>query len=257
MICFARLYIGPQITCKPISRAGVFVLGPLAQLFSVLVSVPFSVPVGQCHSPAPKSERASTHWDVLAAFADCAPLTKGAHGVGGLPPEATFPGTGLPSRRWLPGRVWSRDESGADGPKGEQGQGLVEFALILPILLLTTLLFIYFAQLFNTWSGLQAGAVAGARQASDTGSVTGVEAAVRDALEAHTVDPADVQITATVLNADGSPKTCWVEPCPVEFGDLVVVEVVKPFDIEVLNWRTQGKLPASHQVRAQHGVWSP
>ena len=46
--------------------------------------------------------------------------------------------------------------------KCDRGQGLVEFALILPILLLTVLLFMYFAQLFNTWSGLQAGAVAGA-----------------------------------------------------------------------------------------------
>ncbi len=138
--------------------------------------------------------------------------------------------------------------------KRERGQGLVEFALILPILLLTTLLFLYFAQLFNTWSGLQAGAVAGARHASDTGSVSGVEDAVKATLEAHAVDPADVDVTTTVLNPDGSPKA---PPYDVEFGDLVVVEVVKPFEIRVLTWQAQGQLPASHQVRAQHGVWTP
>lgn len=139
----------------------------------------------------------------------------------------------------------------------ESGQGLVEFALILPILLLTVLLFMVFAQLFNTWSGLQAGAVAGARQASDSGSVTEVEEVVRATLEAHAVDPADVGVMATVLNPDGGPKSCSVNPCPVEFGDLVLVEVVKPFNIRVLGWQANGQLLASHQVRAQHGVWLP
>ena len=139
----------------------------------------------------------------------------------------------------------------------EEGQGLVEFALILPILLLTTLLFLYFAQLFHTWSGLQAGAVAGARHASDTGSLSGVEDVVHKTLATHTLDPADVEIEATALNPDGSPKVCWVEPCLVEFGDMVVVDVLKPFEIQVLGWQAEGKLPASHQVRAQHGVWLP
>lgn len=141
--------------------------------------------------------------------------------------------------------------------KRERGQGLVEFALILPILLLTVLLFMYFAQLFNTWSGLQAGAVAGARQASDSGSVIKVEDVVKETLRAHAVSPDDVGVTTTVLNPDGSPKPCWVRPCPVEFGDLVLVEVVKPFEIRVLDWRAEGELPASHQVRAQHGAWRP
>jgi hypothetical protein len=139
----------------------------------------------------------------------------------------------------------------------EQGQNLVEFALVLPILLLTVLLFLSFAQLFNTWSGLQAAAVAGARQASDSGSVASVKPAVKEALQAHAVDPTGVQITTTVLNPDGSSKICWVNPCPVEFGDLVLVKIVKPFEIHVLGWQVQGELPASHQVRAQHGVWLP
>jgi hypothetical protein len=140
---------------------------------------------------------------------------------------------------------------------GERGQNLVEFALILPILLLATLLFLYFAQLFNTWSGLQSAAVAGARHASDTGSLLGVDKVVRDTLAAQAVDPAGVEVSATALNPDGSPKVCWVKPCPLEFGDLVRVEVSKPFEIHVLAWHAQGQLPARHQVRAQHGVWLP
>jgi hypothetical protein len=87
--------------------------------------------------------------------------------------------------------------------------------------------------------------------------VLGVEVVVRDTLQANAVDPGDVEVTVTVLNPDGSPKVCWVEPCPVEFGDLVLVEVVKPFEIRVLGWRAEGELPASHQARAQHGVWLP
>jgi hypothetical protein len=141
--------------------------------------------------------------------------------------------------------------------KRERGQGLVEFALILPILLLTVLLFMYFAQLFNTWSGLQAAAVAGARHASDSGSVMDVEEVVKETLEAHAVDPGDVGVTTTVLNPDGSPKPCWIKPCPLEFGDLVMVEVVKPFQIRVLAWQAEGQLPASHRIRAQHGAWLP
>jgi hypothetical protein len=143
------------------------------------------------------------------------------------------------------------------GPNHEQGQNLVEFALVLPILLLTVLLFLYFAQLFNTWSGLQAAAVAGARHASDAGSVVKVEDVVRETLAANAVDPSDVKITTTVLNPDGSPKPCKVKPCPVEFGDLVLVELAKPFEIHVLGWHAGGELPASHRVRAQHGVWEP
>jgi hypothetical protein len=143
------------------------------------------------------------------------------------------------------------------GPTHEQGQNLVEFALVLPILLLTVLLFLYFAQLFNTWSGLQSGAVAGARYASDAGSMDKVEQVVKETLEAHAVDAGDVEVSTTVLNPDGSPKVCSFKPCPVEFGDLVLVELAKPFEIRVLGWQAEGVLPASHQVRAQHGAWLP
>jgi hypothetical protein len=87
--------------------------------------------------------------------------------------------------------------------------------------------------------------------------VAKVEEVVMETLQAHVVDPGDVEVTTTVLNADGSPKVCWAEPCPVEFGDLVLVEVRKPFDIRVLGWHAEGQLPASHRVRAQHGVWLP
>jgi len=141
-------------------------------------------------------------------------------------------------------------------PKRELGQGLVEFALILPLLLLTVLLFLAFAQLFNIWSGLQAAAVAGARHISDTGAVSGAEEVVEATLRVHAVDPDEVAIAVTILEADGSPKYC-PSPCPVEFGDLVRVELSKPFDIRVLGWQAGGQLPASHQVRAQHGVWLP
>lgn len=144
-----------------------------------------------------------------------------------------------------------------NGPKREGGQGLVELALILPLLLLTVLLFLAFAQIFNTWSGLQAAAVAGARQISDAGAVEGVEEVVRETLLAHAVEPDAVQVTVRVLNPDGSRKLCFLSPCPVEFGDLVGVELSKPFRVRVLGWQAKGQLPASHQVRAQHGLWLP
>ena len=105
----------------------------------------------------------------------------------------------------------------------EEGQGLVEFALILPILLLTTLLFLYLAQLFHTWSGLQAGAVAGARHASDTGSLSGVEDVVRKTLAAHTVDPADVDIEATALNS-------FEREIPTEFLGEQVMAALRKMD---------------------------
>ena len=194
---------------------------------------------------------------VCKASVACLPRNEHPHRVGVPTRAATFPGRGLPRAGGSLKLTFSVVGGRMNDNKRERGQGLVEFALILPILLLTVLLFLYFAQLFNTWSGLQAGAVAGARQASDSGSVSKVEEVVKETLQAHGVGPGDVAVTTTVLNPDGSPKGCWVELCPVEFGDLVLVEVVKPFEIRVLGWQAAGELPASHQVRAQHGVWLP
>lgn len=145
------------------------------------------------------------------------------------------------------------------GPKQkrrEGGQGLVEFALILPVLLLTVLLFIYFAELFHTWSGMQSAAVVAARRVSDTGSTTSVANTAQQWLSANSIDPATVAVQWRLYNADGSIKACG-GPCVVEFGDLVTVELIRPFEIGVLDWRATGHLRASHQVRVQHGTWVP
>lgn len=141
-------------------------------------------------------------------------------------------------------------------PQRERGQGMVEFALILPILLLTALLFLYVAELFHTWSGMQTAAVAGARYVSDTGAMTNLTPVVQQALANQSVDAGSVQIQWTLRNGDGSLKIC-VGPCPVEFGDLITVQLTRPFDIGVLDWRATGQLRAGHEVRVQHGTWVP
>ena len=134
----------------------------------------------------------------------------------------------------------------------DKGQGLVEFALILPILLLTVLAFIYLANLFHTWSALQSAAVVGARQAARSGTIVKVEKTVYSYLQDNAVDVSDVKIKVAIRSPDGH-----LHPAPPRFGDWIEVRVRKPYDIEVLGWRAKGSIQGVHRLICEHGGWSP
>jgi hypothetical protein len=92
--------------------------------------------------------------------------------------------------------------------KGEGGQSLVEFALVLPIFLLVLFAIIDFGMAFNAWLTVTNSAREGGRLATVGASAADVETRVR-----HTAGSIGDDVTVTVTNAQGDP------------GESVVVDV--------------------------------
>jgi Flp pilus assembly protein TadG len=93
--------------------------------------------------------------------------------------------------------------------KGERGQSLVEFTLVLPIFLLVLFAIIDFGMAFHAWIAVTNSAREGARVGSVRAPAVDIEQRVRDT--ADTLDQND--LTVTVTNAQGDP------------GESVVVHV--------------------------------
>jgi Flp pilus assembly protein TadG len=114
---------------------------------------------------------------------------------------------------------------------GEQGAASVEFAIILPVLILMIFGIIQFGIAFNRVQGLQAAAREGARAASLPHiTKTDVEDRIRGALDGVLANPADVDISVTPSDS---------RPCNLRTGDTVVVEVEYPHKIDIPLWGTQ------------------
>jgi len=92
--------------------------------------------------------------------------------------------------------------------KGEGGQSLVEFTLVLPIFLLVLFAIIDFGMAFNAWITVTNSAREGARLGSVRASSGDIETRVRD-----TAGPLGDDLTVIVTNAEGDP------------GESVVVDV--------------------------------
>jgi Flp pilus assembly protein TadG len=93
--------------------------------------------------------------------------------------------------------------------KGEDGQSLVEFALVLPIFLLVLFAIVDFGMAFHAWIAVTNSAREGARLGSVRAPAVDIEQRVRDT--ADTLDQDDLIVTVT--NAQGQP------------GESVVVDV--------------------------------
>jgi len=92
--------------------------------------------------------------------------------------------------------------------KGEGGQSLVEFTLVLPIFLLVLFAIMDFGMAFNAWIAVTNSAREGARLGSVRAPSGDIEQRVRD-----TAGSLGDDLTVTVTNAEGDP------------GDSVVVDV--------------------------------
>jgi hypothetical protein len=92
--------------------------------------------------------------------------------------------------------------------KGEGGQSLVEFALVLPIFLLVLFAIIDFGMAFHAWLTVSNSAREGARVGAVGAPATEIEQRVRDTAESIGDD-----VVVTVTNAEGLP------------GESVVVDV--------------------------------
>jgi Flp pilus assembly protein TadG len=109
----------------------------------------------------------------------------------------------------------------------ERGAGLVEFALIMPILLMLVFGVVQFGLLFNRQQGIHAAAREAARVASlPTSSITEIEQRANDALQGIPLSSTPV-ITITPLTA---------KPCEGRQGETVVVTVQAPMNIEIPVW---------------------
>ncbi|KPJ50401.1 MAG: hypothetical protein AMJ38_01880 [Dehalococcoidia bacterium DG_22] len=93
--------------------------------------------------------------------------------------------------------------------KGERGQSLVEFALVLPIFLLVLFAIVDFGMAFHAWITVTNSAREGARLGAVRASATDVEQRVRDTADSLNED----DLLVTVTNAEGDP------------GESVVVDV--------------------------------
>jgi len=92
--------------------------------------------------------------------------------------------------------------------KGEGGQSLVEFTLVLPIFLLVLFAIIDFGMAFNAWITVTNSAREGARLGSVRAPSGDIEQRVRD-----TAGSLGADLTVIVTNAEGDP------------GESVVVDV--------------------------------
>ena len=93
--------------------------------------------------------------------------------------------------------------------KGEGGQSLVEFTLVLPIFLLVLFAIIDFGMAFNAWITVTNSAREGARVGTVGKTAGDIEARVRDTASALE----QANLTVTVTNAEGAS------------GESVVVDV--------------------------------
>ncbi len=112
--------------------------------------------------------------------------------------------------------------------RAQDGQALVELALVLPLLLLLVLGIIQFGILFNNYLTLTDAVRAGARQAAVSRTVTNPVAATESRIKgsAAGLDTSDLAITVTPRDpSDGSAT--WVQ------GGDVTVKATYPYAIDL------------------------
>ncbi len=89
--------------------------------------------------------------------------------------------------------------------RGERGQGLVEFVLVLPIFLLLVFAIMDFGMGFHAWLTITNSAREGARLGAVRGTQSDIVQRVKDTAGDKGMDP--TKMTITVTNAQGTPGT--------------------------------------------------
>jgi hypothetical protein len=102
----------------------------------------------------------------------------------------------------------------------ERGQSLVEFALVLPILLILLLGILDFGRAISAYNSVSNGARTGARVAIVNQDIDAISAAVQS--EAFGLDSVDVDFNA---NAEGVPACPASGPCCPRIGCVIEVSV--------------------------------
>jgi Flp pilus assembly protein TadG len=109
----------------------------------------------------------------------------------------------------------------------DRGAGVVEFALIMPLLLMLIFGVIQFGTLFNRQQGVHAAAREAARVAAlPSSTLTDIQTRANDALKGLTFSTPPL-ISVTPVTA---------KPCESRQGETVVVTVQAPMTIEIPVW---------------------
>ena len=109
--------------------------------------------------------------------------------------------------------------------KKEKGQALVEFAIILPVLLLILFGILQFGVTFNQYISVTAAAREGARKASVSRSL-GASAATTAAVNAAKATAPSLKSTS--MQVIVTPSAAWAQ------GSDVTVQVKYPYSINIL-----------------------
>jgi TadE-like protein len=131
--------------------------------------------------------------------------------------------------------------------RAEEGQAMVEFALVLPILLMIVMGIIQFGILFNNYVTLTDAVRAGARQAAVSRDLPDPVAAASDRVKQSGagLDETKLEITVTPYDPeDGSAS--WVQ------GGDVTVEAKYPYTISIFGLQVMsGKLKSVTTERVE------
>lgn len=128
----------------------------------------------------------------------------------------------------------------SEPPAPEAGQGLVEFALVVPLILLFVLGFIAFANTFRQVTAMNNAADAGAFYASLGHPAAEVEQYVGRRLREQLVDPTEVDIA--------------ISPAVYSYGDVITVAITKTMRLDAVFWQATLPLPAQASQIVQKQV---
>jgi Flp pilus assembly protein TadG len=129
----------------------------------------------------------------------------------------------------------------------QEGQAMVEFALVLPLLLVIVLGIIHFGVVMNNYVTLTDAVRAGARQAAVSRTLPNPTQATEDRVKqsAAGLDSSKLEITVTPYNPSDGTNT-WVQ------GGDVTVEAKYPFAVKLLDWVVMsGKLKSTTTERVE------
>lgn len=121
------------------------------------------------------------------------------------------------------------EESVEAGRPGERGQGLVEFAIVVPLLLLFILGFLALGNTFRQVNAMNNAADSGAFYASLGHPAADVTGHIEQRLDEQLVDPAEVEIS--------------IAPAGYSYGDPVTISITKTMRLNALLWQAEFDLP--------------
>jgi len=120
----------------------------------------------------------------------------------------------------------------------EDGQAIVEFALVLPLLMGLLLGIVQFGIVFNNYETLTDAARVGARKASVSRFVGDNGASAVNAAKAAASGLDPTQLGVTVHSCP--PGTTWGSTCTVDDwstpGNEVTMTVTYPYQLKILDW---------------------